>query len=309
MILALPVIALSLLAASPKKSQPPKVEVGKRELARRTIAITDDTREVEIHVVAGGATTLRFPQKLGKHALVDSKGYFPADKQGKADRLFILLPEKDIPPGEVVTLQLSLDDGTLLPPFLLVTQPSSADLYVEVDVQLNKRAAADSAVALKTQVSELQSKLDECESSSGERGAIKVAELILRQDLNKSTVFVVEQHPTRHLDKQSQLLIQTRHVYRLFDATYVVLTLENRDPDKRWVLDRAEVSVEDGASSETSARVLDVALDLSQGIPPGEEARVVIAFKTPTQSVDHRYTLRFFEKAGNRHLKLEGLKL
>ncbi len=307
--LALPLVVLSVLAASPKKAPTLKMEPGKRELVRRTITITDETREVEIHVVAGGATTLRFPTKLGKHALVDAKGYFPADKQGKADRLFILLPDKDIPAGELVTLQLSLDDGTLLPPFLLVTQPASADLYVEVDVQLNKRAAADSAVALKTQVAELQSKLDECESAGGERGAIKVAELVLRQDWSKPVAFVVEQHPTRHLDKQSALLVQTRHVYRLFDATYVVLTVENRDPEKRWILDRAEVAVEDGSSNE-QARVLDVALDLSQGVPSGEEARVVVAFKTPTsQSVDHRYTLRLFEKAGNRHVKLEGLKL
>ncbi|MFT3714023.1 MAG: DUF2381 family protein [Archangium sp.] len=300
------VVAL-LLAAPPskKKSEP---EVPRRELVRRSIAITDSTREVEVHVAGGSPTTLVFPQNIAKYALVDAKGYFPAANQQRAGRLFILLPDKDVREGDAVTLQLTLEDGTLLPPLLLTSVPTASDLHVEMAVQLQQRASSESAVALKSQVTELQSKLDECQQSGGDRGASKVAELVLRQDFRKPVAFVVEKHPARRLDKQSRLLVEAHHVYRLFDVSYLVLTIENRDPDKLWVLERAEIALTSG-SSNVEARVLDVAQEMSQGVPPGEEAKLVVSFKTPEQSADHQFTLRLLEKAGNRHVELDGLKL
>jgi hypothetical protein len=137
---------------------------------------------------------------------------------------------------------------------------------------------------------------------------VKVGELVLKQDFKKPVAFIVEKHPARKLDKQAFLLVETLAVYRLFDASYLVLTVENRDPDKVWVLDRAEVAVA-GSSSNVDARVLDVAQEMSQGIPPGVEAKLVVVFKTPEQSADQRFTLKLLEKAGNRHISLENLKL
>lgn len=305
---ALILSTLLLLAAAPAKVKTKGAPAAtQRELVRRTIQVTDQTREIEVHVAAGSATTLAFPLPVKRHLLPDSKGYFPADLQTPSGQAFILLPAKDVPAGEAVTLQITLGDGTLLPPFLLTSVPGVSDLFVNITVDLQQKASADSATALKVQLGEMQSRLDECQQSSGDKGAVKVAELVLRQDFKKPAAFIVEKHPARELDKQSRLLVETHHVYRLFDVSYLVLTVENRDPEKRWVLERAEVGI--AGDSSADARVLDVAQEMSQGIPPGEEAKLVVAFKTPEQGVDHSFTLKLFEKAGNRHVTLTDLKL
>lgn len=301
--------SLLLFAAAPGKAKSKGTPAAaQRELIRRTIQVTDATREIEIHVARGSATTLAFPLPVKKRLLADSKGYFPAEAQVLGGQAFILLPAQDVPAGEAVTLQITLADGTLLPPFLLTSVPDATDLFVDITVDLQKKASAESATALKVQLGELQSRLDECQQSGGDKGAVKVAELVLRQDFRKPVAFVVEKHPARELDKQSRLLVETHHVYRLFDVSYLVLTVENRDPEKHWVLERAEVGIA-GDSSAVEARVLDVAQEMSQGIPPGEEAKLVVAFKTPEQGVDHRFTLKLLEKSGNRHVTLSDLKL
>ena len=306
---ALVLSSLLLLAAAPAKVKTKGAPApAQRELVRRTIAVTDGTREIEVHVAAGNATTLAFPLPVKKRLLADSKGYFPAESQVLGGQAFILLPAQDVPAGEAVTLQITLADGTLLPPFLLTSVAGVTDLFVDITVDLQKKASADSATGLKVQLGEMQSRLDECQQSGGDKGAVKVAELVLRQDFRKPVAFVVEKHPSRELDKQSRLLVETHHVYRLFDVSYLVLTVENRDPEKHWVLERAEMSIA-GDSSAADARVLDVAQEMSQGIPPGEEAKLVVAFKTPEQGVDHHFTLKLFEKAGNRHVTLTDLKL
>lgn len=295
-----------LLAGAPSKAKTPKPGV-KRELVRRSLEVTDATKEVPVFVSGGGVTTLFFSQPVGQVLLPDPDHRFEdeASAQGKA---LLLRPAVDLPPGTAMAMQVSLADGTVLPPFILTTADKTTDLFVEVAVKLQQRASADSAVSLRAQLGEVQSRLDECQQSAGDKGAVKVGELVLKQDFHKPVAFIVEKHPARKLDKQSFLLVETLAVYRLFDASYLVLTLENRDPDKVWVLDRAEVSIA-GASSNADARVLDVAQEMSQGIPPGVEAKLVVVYKTPEQAADQRFTLKLFEKAGNRHVSLENLKL
>ena len=296
-----------LLSAPPTRTTRP---IPRREFLRRVIQVTDATREVPVTVSAGNATTLAFPQPINgaRVVLADAHGYFggrPVDLNGN---FLMLKPAKDIPSGEAVAMQVTLVDGTALPPILLSSAKGSTDLFVDIAIAFKTKASADSASGLKTQVGELQSRLDECEQSAGDKGAMKVAELVLRQDFAKPAAFVVEKHSARELDKQSHLLVETRDVYRLFDTSYLVVSLENRDPDKLWVLERAEVSVVGGGST-VGARVLDVAQEMSQGIPPGEEAKLVVAFKTPEQTSKHSFELKLFEKAGNRHITLSDLNL
>lgn len=300
------VVVPLLLAAPTSKSKPAK-SAAKKELVRRVVEITDATSEVPVSITGGGVTTLFFSQPVGQVLLPDPDHRFEDDAsaQGKA---LLLRPTADLPPGTAMAMQVSLADGTVLPPFILTSSEKSTDLFVDVSVKLQKRASADSAVGLRAQLSELQGRLDECQQSAGEKGAVKVGELVLKQDFRKPVAFIVEKHPARKLDKQAFLLVETLAVYRLFDASYLVLTVENRDPDKVWVLDRAEVSIA-GGSSNVDARVLDVAQEMSQGIPPGVEAKLVVVYKTPEQSADQRFTLKLFEKAGNRHISLENLKL
>lgn len=197
-----------------------------------------------MHVAAGTATTILFPVELRKVGLLDTKNYFPDDHRQQGDKMLMLLPARDIDPGDAISMQVEFGDGTRLS-FVLNTISESADLVVDVEIARKAKAAAESAPALKAQVVELQSRLDACETVAGEAGA-RVAELILRQDPAKPAAFVVERHPARELDKQSRLLVETLHVYRLFDLSYLVLSVENRDPSKLWVMDRVEVGVAGG---------------------------------------------------------------
>jgi hypothetical protein len=303
-------------AAATVKAKAPVV-AKQRKLQRRDIPILDSTRQIEVHVAAGFPTTLTFvsddprhPEtaKLGKHALADQK-YFSEEKVMKAENLLVLMPEKDIAPGEAVELRLSLADGTMLPPIFFSSSPDEYDQSVTLPVQLHARASADSASSLKAQVVDLQGRLDECNQAAGDVGAAKVAEFVLRQDLRKPVTFVVEHHPLSKRDKQSALRVEVHDVYRLFDVSYLVLSVQNRDPDKVWVLDRAEVSITGGGAS-VDAHVLSIAREAAgERLKPDEEAKFVIAFATPTQEVDQRCNVKLLEREGNRHVELSDLKL
>lgn len=304
------VLTLAVLCAAPSAKaaeKPGRHAPHSRQLEMRAVTITDATTAVEIHVAAGAPTTLMFPIRIAKHLLIDAKGYFSPSMQQKAERLFVLLPDKDIGEGEAVSLQITLEDGTLLPPIVLLSVPDKFDSNVEVKVDLRQKAAAESVAALKAQVVELRSRLDDCHQGAGEAGAGKIAELVLKQDFGAPAAFVAEHHSARKIDRQEALLVETRVVYRLFDLSYLVLTVENRDPDKSWVLDKAEISIA-GGSSTTDAQVVRVVREVDE-LPAGQEARYVVVFKTPEQEVAHRFTLRLREKGGNRHVELEGIKL
>jgi hypothetical protein len=276
-----------------------------RELKRRSVVVTDETKDIEVHTAAAIVVTLTFPVDVRQALLADPDGRF--DEPQRRGRVLVLLPKRNIPRGHAVIMTVTLEDGTLLPNFVLSTLKAEADLTLDVDVQMRRKAGGDSASALKMQVTELQSRLDECQQAASNAGTKKVAELVLRQDFSKPAAFVAERHGIRVLDKQSRILVQLRTAYRLFDSTYLVLTAENRDPDKAWVMERAEISIA-GGSSAVETRVLHVTKEMDV-VPPGVESRMAITFQTPTHDTAQRFVVRLFEKNGNRHVELTDVKL
>jgi hypothetical protein len=70
------------------------------------------------------------------------------------------------------------------------------------------------------------------------------------------------------------------------------------------VLDRAEVKLA-GVGDALDLRVLATATEVPL-LVPGQGGKVVLAFKTPTQTASHRYTVAFVEKDGGG-VVLEGL--
>ena len=90
-------------------------------------------------------------------------------------------------------------------------------------------------------------------------GAAKLAALFLAQSLDEPQVF--DRHPLRGADKQNRLLVQARWVYRLAGITYMLFTVENRDPAKPWMFGRAEVRL-DGAGDAIDVKVLASASDV-----------------------------------------------
>jgi uncharacterized protein (TIGR02268 family) len=296
--LALPVLAT---AAPPKGG-------AKRELKRRTLTITDASTSTvsPLHVAGGVPTTLTFqlPVKENGVLLADVGGKFYPPQL--TEQSVVLVAKSDLRPKDVTTLEVTLVDGTILP-FALVQAKAEVDLQVDVVVALEKRAAPESPTGLKTALAQVRAQLDECQATAGDAGTAKVAALILGQDLDKAQAFTVERRSLHRLDKQARLLVELRNVYRLFNLTYAVLTVENRDPSRMWVLDRAEVGLM--ANSQTSdVKVLSFASELS-GIPSDESSKVVVVFNTPPQGVEHRFFLSLLEKNGNRHVRLEDLSL
>jgi uncharacterized protein (TIGR02268 family) len=301
---------LLALAASPAQAPSGKVASAsapkKKELRKRALKISDGTGVTELYVGVGTPTSLVFaaPFDGTRMLLADVNGRFFEPQT--TDRTIVLVPKSELKAGEAVALSVTMEDGTVLP-FVLTTNPLAVDLQVDVEVTVTAPVSQDSAQALKAKVAELQSSLDECKQSSGNSGIGKVASLILAQDLDQPQAFTVERHNARNLDKQSRLLVETRQVYRLFDLSYVVLTIENRDPSKSWVLDRPEVAAT-GSASTTEVRVTSWVEELNS-LPPGEISKVVVAFTTPSQDTGQRFTLRLLEKNGSRHVALDGLKL
>ena len=280
----------------------------KRELRRRTLIINDSNANSvpEIHVAGGVPTTLVFeiPVKENGALLADvSKNFFPPQLTENA---ILLVPRADVARKRLTTLTVTLSDGTVLP-FKLVSNSKDADIQVDIVLALEKHAAPSSAQGLRTSLSEVRSELDECQANAGKAGIFKVASLILSQDLNKPQSFTVSQYTAHRLDKQNRLLVEVKRVYRLFDLTYVVVTVENRDPSRTWVLDRPEVAVT-GESQAADVKVMLHAAELST-LPPGETERIVIVFNTPRQDAQHRFNVSLLEKNGNRHVRLEDLSL
>ena len=103
--------------------------------------------------------------------------------------------------------------------------------------------------------------------------------------------------------------MHAHRVYRLFSQTYVVLSVENRDPNRNWVLAKPVVRLS-GGGQEIELKVAAWQTDLPE-LPPGDTIqRVVIAFETP-QNVDPRQRLAvaLLEKDGTRRVELRDLEL
>jgi len=295
--------------AVPKPPEPTAVQAKttpKRKLVRRPLVITDATLSTvpEIHVAGGVPTTLSFRQPINEKSIVLADGadvFLPARSTPTSIQL---IPKADVPEGTLTTLTVSMVDGTVLP-FMLRSVPEDADVQLDVDVALEKKSQGDSPQALKALVGQLRAQLDECSASSETAGLSKLAELILKDDASKPQPF--ERHDVHKLDKQSRLLVEVKQAYRLFGHTYLVLTVENRDPTKAWVLDRPELSlIGDGTS--TDLKVSTFSSDLAT-LNPDDTAKVVVVFRSPPQGVNQRFVLSLFERNGNRHVRLENVSL
>ena len=279
-----------------------------REVRRRALQVTDANADqyFDVHVAFGTATTLAF--QLG----IRDKGVTFADLSQRFyapvvnDKTLLIVPKADLSPKEVLELTVELADGTLLP-FKLSTVPDEADGQIDVVIALSQRAAPDSVGALKEQVETVQSQLDECRAGAPKQGIERLSALLLAQDLGKPQTFLAERHAVHKLDKQSRLLVETKVVYRLVDTTFLVLTVENRDSARPWVLERVKLAVGNGEQSQ-EVKVVSAQAEVVS-LPPQEVERLVVAFQTPTQEASHSFTLELLEKGGNRHVKLEDLSL
>lgn len=279
-----------------------------RDVKRRSLRIDDANADTyyDVHVAFGTATTLAF--QIG----IRDKGVTFADVKQRFfqpqlnDKTLLVVPKADLGAKETLELTVELEDGTVLP-FKLSTLPDEADGLIDVYVDLSKRAAPESVGALKEQLETVQSQLDECKAGAAGQGIEKLAALLLAQDLGRPQTFLAEHHSTHALDKQSRLLVETKVLYRLVDTSYLVLTVENRDSSRPWMLERAKLSIGNGDSSE-EVKVFSAQPELVS-LPPREVEKLVIAFRTPARETSHAFTLELLEKGGNRHVKLEDLGL
>lgn len=302
-VLWLATVAANGVEAREKKPIEPEEPRAKRELRHTSLKIDDNNRATlpEIRVAGGASTVLTFNVPL------TPDGAFVADMRNLLERpiqigrTVVLLAKKDL--SEPLVLNVAVADGTMLT-FKLSTDPAVVDVQVDVVVDLQSAAAPDSAPALKASLSLVRAQLDECQADSAVAGIEKIGALVLAQSLDAPLSF--SRSALRGGDKQNRLLVEARWSYRLMGTTYVVLTVENRDPSKAWVIDRVEARLTGGSS--TDLKVL--AVQTEQGsLEPDASEKIVVAFMTPTMSERDRVTLFLYEKDGPRHVTLRGLEL
>lgn len=295
-------VAVALLSAGVTPVEAGARAPARRELRHRTLTLDDESLASlpEIHVAGGAATVLTFqvPVKDGGALISDVKGLFYPPSQ--TDKTIIIVPKNDLP--QPAALNVSLVDGTVLS-LKLASVPHESDVQVDILLALKSRAAPDSAAALRTSLEQLRGELDECRAGSASAGATKLAALLLEQSLDARQAF--ERRPLRGGDKQDRLLVEGRWAYRLVGLTYLVLTVENRDPQRSWMLDHAEVKLT-GAKDATELKVIAATTEVPV-LAPGELERLVVAFPTPAAAPGQRLTLTLFEKDGGRRVVLEGL--
>ena len=289
---------------TPPLPEPARAATGaERQVKNRVISFSDENRASvpELHLAQGIPTTLVFPLNINEATtrLADSQRliYKPQFFKNTA----VLSPKSDLPTGALIPLTVGLEDGTLLS-FVLRTVPAEADFQVTVEVKFQREVSPDSVEGLKQTIAQMQSRLDECQANAGSSGVSQIAALVLSQEPQSPTARTFEGHPLKGADKQSRLLVRLQHIYRLFGHSYVLLTVENRDPSRTWVLDKPEVKLIGGRESQ-SLKVLTFDTDL-KNLPPAEVAKVVVVFDTPTQSVGQKYALTLLEKGGARHVSM-----
>ncbi len=300
------VLAVAHLAAASANSTDAVVTSGKRALKRRSLLITDaNFNEVQvIHVAAGVPTTLSFRQPLRPESVIlaDVTNAFLPVKATESS--IVLIPKRDLSHRSMTTLTVTLADGTILP-LLLTTVAGEADIGVDLNVALVKQAPPESATVLKASLVQLRAELDECRADQGSAGIAKLTSLVLQQDVSRPTVF--ERHELHRRDKQERLLVDVRQAYRIFGHTYLVLTVENRDPSRTWVLDHPELALS-GSGQSIDVQVVSFQMDMT-AIAPNETGKVVVAFQTPPQGSNNSFSLQLLEKNGSRHVRLDGLSL
>ena len=291
---ALMLSALPTLAA---ERSPPQ-----RELRRRTLTIDDQSPATlpEIHLAGGDATVLNFqvPVKDQGVILPNTQGTFYPEIQ--ADRTVVLVPKADL--TAPASVSVTLIDGTVIS-FKVLSVPRERDVQVDVLVNLRSRGPPESAAAMQAALERLRTQLDECQGGSSAAVASRIASLLLAQDLDEREVF--DRRRFRGGDKQGRLLVEARLAYRMLGLTYLVFTVENRDPERAWTLGRAEVQLTGGAEA-ADLRVLAATTELAS-LAPGVEEKLVVAFATPARTPGQRLTVSLLEKEGSRRVVLEGL--
>ena len=193
----------------------------------------------------------------------------------------------------MATLTVTLVDGTLVP-LLLETRPRTVDIAVDVTVELSKKAPPESVPALKASLLQLRGELDECRGDSGAAGVAKLARLVLEQDGPGSGRSLRQELHRR--DKQERLLVELVRAYRLFGHTYLLLTLENRDPSTPWALGKVELATE-AARQAMELPVLAAEMDVP-AIAPNETGRLVVAFRSPPPRARERVRLSCWRRTG-----------
>lgn len=294
------VFAAAPKVAAAKKSPLVEAAVG----GDRSLTITDATTMGEVKLAPPGqTTTLAFPVDVVPDKVIHADPKMRLFQPMAQGALIVITTKEALGPGTSVPLTVTLVDGTQLSFALIGSATGAFDRFVRVELAMTERAGASNAQRLKTQLQEVQSRLDECMHEGADEGVRKLGASILKQDLSKPDVFTVEKRAYRSgIDKQNRLLVETHYLFRLFDLTYLVITTENRDPTKPWVLERAELSAV-GSAAAADVKVTSVEQELNV-IPPGEMSKMVIAFRMPQLEASQRFTLKLFEKNGSRHFEL-----
>jgi uncharacterized protein (TIGR02268 family) len=306
----LPFPLLLALLASPAAAKPAAAPVGEsplRDPERRTVTIDDKTVNTlpELHVAGGLATVLQFSVPLAERDTNALEGTYKARFHQIAqttDRTIVLLPIKDL--DGPIPVNVALRDGTVLV-FKCVSVPRRYDGQVEVVIALRERAPVESVAALKTRIGALQAEIDQCRATSGDAGASKVASLLLTQNFDQPQAF--DRRRVSRADKSQKLLLEAQWAYRLLGSTYLVMSVENRDPDRVWSVSHAEVKVTSGKTQADLAVKATVA-DMP-ALPPDAAAHVVIVFPTPTGSGPITVSVTLHERDGGRAATLSGIDL
>src|SRR4051812_8287948 len=155
-----------------------------RRPLQRTIVVTDENLATvpEVHVAADWPTTLVFATPLAKDnqaVMLAQPGHEFAPPKF-TDTSVILIPRKDLSAAGGAALTVTLSDGNILS-FKLASDPKEVDLRVDVQLKLKKRAAPDSAEALKTTLEQLRAQMEECQATAGAAGVAKIAALVLAE--------------------------------------------------------------------------------------------------------------------------------
>lgn len=281
-----------------------RTNLASRELRRRPLTINDANVDKlpQLHVGKGTATVVTFPSDITDGGVLVGAAddlFYPT---AQTSRMFVLSPKNDL--VAPVPVNVTLKDGTIVT-FQALSSKTDVDVQVDVDLQLSRRASQDSPVVLRATIGSLRTQLDECRATSGDAGAQKLASLLITQNLDSPMAF--DRRPLHMIEKQHRLLVEAKWAYRLLGLTYVVLNVENRDPSKSWVLDRAEATVVGGREKE-DVKVSAVASEF-QTLVPDQGGRIVISFPTPTTGASQRIALSLYERDGGRFITLPAMDL
>jgi hypothetical protein len=271
-----------------------------RELRRRPLVLDDSSVNAlpEIHVAAGAATVLTFNQELDKEAVAVGavRSYFYEIGQ-RGDRTVIMAPKAEL--KAPISIIVNFKDGSAVT-FKAVSVPANYDAQVDVTMKLRAQAPVESVGALKTRIAALQGELDVCQA--GDSAATKLATLLI----GGGNAGVFERRELHSGDKTNRLLVEARMLYRMLGLTYVMLRVDNRDPDRTWSFSRAEVRAKTrGTTSDVPVKAAssDKAL-----LGPGEDGVVVVGFVT-SPDADQELEIVLHDKDGGRDARLKGIRL